>query len=134
MQQVILKDVTCIEYSAFNNESEFQARTALQKHIDKFNKESLTNAKQAEMTNKDLLVCFVNKKRLLDIYFANRTYEYNGDDNTLKFTYRHYGISKRFLIEITTKIMEDEQSQQENVRSYRLATQESYSSSNQKRP
>lgn len=109
MQQVVLKDVTCLTNSTMNNESEFQARTIIQKHIDKFNKESLTNAKQAGMTNKDLLVCFVNKKRLLDIYFANGIYEYNGDNNTLRFTYLHYGMNKRFLIELTTKTVEDEQ-------------------------
>lgn len=102
MQQVILKDVTCLTDSTMNNESEFQARTIIQKHIDKFNKESMTNAKQAGMTDKNLLVCFVNKKRLLDYYQANMIYEYNGDNNTLKFTYRHYGMNKYFLIEITT--------------------------------
>lgn len=114
MQQIVLKDVTCLTNSTLNNESEFQARTIIQKHIDKFNKESLTNAKQAGMTYKDLLACFVNKKRLLDIYSpSSMIYEYNGDNNTLKFTYHHYGMCKRFLIEVTT--VEDEQIQQENV-------------------
>lgn len=102
MQQIILKDVTCITNSTMNNESEFQARDTIQKHINKFNKESLTNARQARMTDKDLLVCFVNKKRLLDIYSTNRIYEYNGDNNTLKFTYLHYGMYKRFIVELTT--------------------------------
>lgn len=111
MQQVILKDVTCLADSTMNNESEFQAKAEIQKHIDKFNKESLTNTKQAGMTDKVLLVYFVNKKRLLDIYSANanKIYEYNGDNNTLKFTYLHYGMNKHFLVEITTKTVEDEQ-------------------------
>ena len=109
MQQIVLKDITCLTNSTMNNESEFQAKELIQKHIDKFNKESFSNAKQAEKTNKDLLMCFVNKKRLLDIYFSNKVYEYNSDNNTLKFTYHHYGMCKRFLIEITTKTVEDEQ-------------------------
>lgn len=108
MQQVVLKDITCLTNSTMNNESEFQARAIIQKHIDKFNKESLTNARQAGMTDKDLLVCFVNKKRLLDYYRANGIYEYNGDNNTLKFTYRHYEMCKSFLVEVTTKTVEDE--------------------------
>ena len=102
MQQVILKDITCLTDSTINNESEFQARELIQKHIDKFNKESLSNTKQAEKTNMHLLTYFVRKKRLLDIYFANKIYEYNKDNNTLKFTYRHYGMNKRFLVEVTT--------------------------------
>lgn len=102
MQQVVLKDITCLTNSTLNNESEFQARADIQKNIDKFNKESLTNAKQAEMTNKDLLVYFVNKKRLCDFYHADKIFEYNRDNNTLKFTYHHYGINKHFLVEVTT--------------------------------
>lgn len=102
MQQVTLKDITCLDDSVFNNETEFQARTEIQKHIDKFNRESLKNTKQAGMTNKNLLVCFVNKKRLLHIY-KNMIYEYNRDNNVLKFSYRHYGTNKLFIVEVTTK-------------------------------